>query len=107
MINSDTVLIILTCLVGTVCIIAVQIKKGIIIGSVWSQLGKDTKIYSVRNEKRKLYYTYLGIALAAIILIALVFMRDLESMAIFAILNVLSIRYFLNYFVLLEPKERS
>lgn len=105
MIDSDTILIILTCLVGIVCITAVQIKKGIIMGSVWSQLGKDTEIYAVRNEKKKSYYIYLGIALATVILIALMFMKDLESMAIFASLNVLSIRYFLNYFVLLESKK--
>ncbi len=107
MADADTILIILTCLIGIVCITAVQIKKGLIMGSIWSQLGEGTKKYIERSEKRKLFYIYLGVAFAIIILVALLFMRDLESMAIFTILNLLSIRYFLNYFILLEPKDKS
>ena len=108
MTDADTILIIITCLVGIVCITAVQIKKGLIMGSILSQLGgSSTKKYTERSEKRKSFYIYLGVAFASITLVALLFMRDLESIAIFVILNLLSIRYFLNYFVLLEPKDKT
>jgi Flp pilus assembly protein TadB len=108
MTDADIVLIIITCLVGIVCITAVQIKKGLIMGSILSQLGEgNTKKYVERSEKRKSFYICLGAAFAIITLVALLFMRDIESMAIFAILNLLSIRYFLNYFVLLEPKDKA
>jgi Flp pilus assembly protein TadB len=106
--NADIILIIITCLVGIVCVTAVQIKKGLIMGSIWSQMGEEgTKKYVEQSEKRKSFYIYLSVAFAIIILIALLFMRDLESMAIFTILNLLFIRYFLNYFVLLKPKDKT
>jgi len=108
MTDADIILIIVTCLVGIVCITSVQIKRGLIMGSILSQLGEGSaKKYVVRSEKRKSFYIYLSIALAIIVLIALLFLKSLESMAIFVILNLLFIRYFLNYFVLLEPKDKS
>lgn len=107
MTNADTILIIITCLVGIACIIAVQVKRGLIMGSVWSQLNGSAKKYVERSGKRKLFYIYLSIAFVAIVLIALLFLKNLESMAIFIILNLLSIGYFLSYFVLLEPKDKT
>ena len=52
MTDADIILIIVTCLVGIVCITAVQIKKGLIMGSILSQLSESsTKKYVERKEK--------------------------------------------------------
>lgn len=107
MTNAETVLVVLTCLVGTTCIIAVQNKKGVILGSVSSQLSGSTKKYIERSGRRKPFYTYLCATLISLVAIALLFLEDLESMVIFIVLNLLPIGYFLSYFVLLEPKDKS
>ena len=107
MTNTESVLAVLTCLVGAVCIIAAQTKKGVILGSVSSQLSETTKKYVVRSGKRKPFYIYLSVTFISLVTIALLCLRDLESIAIFVGLNLFSIGYFLSYFVLLEPKYKS
>jgi len=103
---TEDILIIITCLMAIACFTAVYIKKGVIMGSPQSLLRDSTKKYIERREKRKMFYLYLGIAFAVIILITLLFTRDLGSMAIFTILNLISVWYFLEYYVLLEPKDK-
>jgi hypothetical protein len=106
MTNAETILIILTCLIGIACITAVQIKRGVIMGSVRSQLGEGVKKYVERSEKRKPFYVYLSVTFVIVALIALLFIKDIQGMVIFSVLNLVSIGYFLNYFVLLEPKDK-
>jgi hypothetical protein len=107
MTNAENILVPITCLVGIVCIIAVQIKKGIIMGSIRSELEGSAKKYIARSEKQKPFYIYLSLAFIVSLLVALLFTRDLESIAIFTGSNLFTIGYFLNYFVLLEPKDES
>ena len=107
MTDVDTILIIITCLVGIVCITAVQIKRGLIMGSILSQLGESgTKKYVERKEKRKPFYIYLCLAIVISVLFALLFTADVKLIAIFSGSNLFTVGYFLHYFVLLEPKDK-
>jgi hypothetical protein len=105
--DAETILVLITCLVGITCVIAVQNRQGVILGSVSSGLKAANKKYVERSGKRNQYYLLLAIALVSILLVGLLLTRDIQLLTIFTVLNLFSIGYFLCYFVLLEPKDKS
>jgi len=76
-------------------------------GSVWSQLGKNKRKYLERSEKQKPFYIYLCLAFVVSVLFALLFTSDFKLIVVFTGSNLFTIGYFLNYFVLLEPEDKS
>lgn len=107
MTDPESTLVFITCLVGAVCGIAVLSRRGVIYGSARSHLNDAAKKYVQRPGKRNQFYLYLGIAFIVALLVALLSTRDLKLIAFFVGFNSLSIGYFLSYFVLLEPKDKS
>lgn len=105
--DAEAILVIITCLVGIICGIAVANKRGIMLGSLTSVLKQSARKYVVRERRRKPFYSYLGVAFVVVTAVALLFTRNLAQLAFFISFNMLSIAYLLNYFILLEPKDNS
>jgi hypothetical protein len=87
--------------------IAVQSKKGIVLGAATlSSLKKSTDKYVERKGRRGLFYKYLGVVSTALLLFSLLVTYDLKHVALFVGINMLFVSYFLTYFILLERKGK-
>lgn len=105
--DAEDALVLITCLVGIVCIIAVQSKQGIVLGSTsLSRFKKSSVKYVKQSEQRRPFYIALVAALVIILLVALSFTRDIMQIAFFVGFNAVSVSYFLSYFILLKPKGK-
>jgi hypothetical protein len=105
--DAEDSLVLITCLVGVICGISVSSKQGLIMGSVVSTQKGAVKKYVVRKGRRRTFYIYLGIVFLIALSVALLLTRDIKSISFFIGFNMLSVGYFLTYFVLLEPKDKS
>ena len=104
--GAEDILLLLTGLVGLICVISVANKRGEILGSMRSSLKHASTKYVERPGQRKLFYIYLYFTFMILAIVALIFTSDLYLILFFVGFNMLSIVYFLNYFVLLEPKDK-
>ena len=61
------------------------------------------KKYQIDKNKKGLFFSCLGFALLANVLVALIFTREIYEILLFALANMIFITYSLTYLILLKP----
>jgi phosphatidylserine synthase len=105
--NSEGILVIIMILVSVVCWFASTFKTGIIMYSPLTMIRNGTTKYRIKEKKRKQYNNAVATSLLLNVFVALAFTRNLVTIAIFVVFNMIFIIYCLRYWILLEPKPRN
>jgi hypothetical protein len=105
--NSEGILALIMIFVCIVCWFASTYKTGVIIFSPLTMVKNGTTKYRIKEKKRTQYYKTVAIALLLNLFVALALTRNLETIAIFVVFNMLFITYCLRYWILLEPRPRD